>query len=215
MASVFSVFVARISTRSGNRLLTRARLCAAACFTALLLCAPRPSAGQAALAAEENMSPWSVGAGFSNFDIDWGHSRRMDGITAWLDWRVPTHLPLLNRVGFEAEGREIDFQKPSSLPVMRQETGLGGITAELPGRRHLHPYAKYLIGIGGVYFASSGYSHDTRKVLAPGGGVDWRLRHGLSLRAEYEYQFWRHLFGPHDLTPNGVTVGVVWNIDHH
>ncbi len=213
MSSVFSLFAVRLSRRSGN--LLRTRLCAA-CLAALpLLCAPRPAAAQAALHAEENMAPWSVGAGFSNFDLDWGPDRRMDGITAWLDWRVPTHLPLLNRVGLEAEGREIDFARPSSLPVMRQETALGGITVELPGRRRLHPYAKYLMGIGGVYFAPSGYNHDTRKVLAPGGGVDWRLRHGLSVRAEYEYQYWRHLFGPHDLNPNGVTVGVVWNIDHH
>jgi hypothetical protein len=202
--------------RYGNPLRTQTCLHAAACFVVLLLCVPRPAAAQATLHAEENMSPWSVGAGFSNFDLDWGHGHRMDGITAWLDWRVPTHLPLLNRIGFEAEGHEIDFQKPSAFQVMRQETALGGVTVELPGHRRLHPYAKYLIGIGSVYFAPSGYSHDTRKVLAPGGGLDWRLRHhGLSVRAEYEYQYWRHLFGPHDLNPNGVTVGVVWNVAHH
>jgi hypothetical protein len=215
MSSAVSLLAALLPGRFGNRRHAYLYIHATACLVVLLLCAPRPAAAQAALHAEETMSPWSLGAGFSNFDLDWGHNRRMDGITAWVDWRIPTHIPLLNRVGIEGEGREIDFLKPSSFHVMRQETALGGVTVELPGHRRLHPYAKYLMGVGSVHFASSGYSHDSRKVYAPGGGVDWRLHHyGLSVRAEYEYQYWHHLFGPHDLSPNGVTVGVVWNVAH-
>jgi hypothetical protein len=31
------------------------------------------------------------------------------------------------------------------------------------------------------------------------------------VRGDYEYQYWRHIFGPHDLNPNGVTIGVSYD----
>lgn len=198
--------------RRGRRRLSRFLLLAV-CMATLSMAALHANA-QAALHAQENMSPWTVGGGFSNFDVG-ANLGRMDGITAWVNWRVPVHTPILNRVGVEVEGREINFQKPSSLERMRQETGLGGLTLALPGYRCLHPYAKYLLGIGGIYFANGGYDHDTRKVLAPGGGVIIPLHRAWNLRADYEYQSWHHLFNEEYLHPNGITVGVTWNISHH
>ena len=52
-------------------------------------------------------------------------------------------------------------------------------------------------------------------VLAPGGGVDYRVGGGVSLRADYEYQFWRHIFGPRDLNPNGITIGATYDFGVH
>lgn len=160
------------------------------------------------------MSPWTIGGGFSNYDLGLDSSR-MDGVTAWLNWRVPTHLPIVNRLGVEVEGREIIFQKPAQFERMRQETALGGATLALPGYRRIQPYAKYLIGIGGIYFANSGYDHDTRKILVPGGGIVLPVHGAWSVRADYEYQTWRRLFSDESIHPNGVTIGVVWNISHH
>lgn len=186
------------------------------CFwpTIMLAVALRGASGQAAIHATENMSPWTIGGGFSNFAVG-GDEGRMDGIAAWLNWRVPVNTPILNRFGVEVEGREILFQKPAALERMRQETGLGGLTLALPRYRVLHPYVKYEIGIGGIYFANSGYDHDTRKVLAGGGGVVIPFRRGWALRADYEYQTWRRLLAADVVHPNGVTVGVTWNIVHH
>ncbi len=44
-----------------------------------------------------------------------------------------------------------------------------------------------------------------------GVGADVRFWNCFSVRAEYDYQFWHAIFGPHDLNPNGITVGVVYD----
>lgn len=156
--------------------------------------------------------PLTLGGGVSDFSLDWGPSRRMIGITAWADYRLPFRERFLSGLGVEVEGREIDWDKPSDLARMRQETGLGGATYILPlHSRRYHLYAKYLVGLGGIYFAPSGYDHDTRIVFAPGGGIDYRIGRGISVRGDYEYQFWHQIFGPHDLNPQGPTVGVLYS----
>ena len=52
---------------------------------------------------------------------------------------------------------------------------------------------------------------DTRTVLAPGGGVDYQIGRHFAVRLDYEYQFWRAIFGPRDLNPNGLTLGAVYS----
>lgn len=184
-------------------------------FPALLVCAVCSSAAislSAQTVYDAKLPPdrFAVGAGFSNFALDWGHGRRMDGITAWADYHPGIQARLLQNLGIEIEGREIDFARPSSLPRMRQETILGGPTYRFRPWHGLHPYAKYLLGIGGIYFPGDTYNHDTRTVYAPGGGVDYRVGSRFTVRVDYEYQFWHALFGPHDLNPNGVTAGVLY-----
>lgn len=180
-------------------------------FTAIFSIAVIPACAQVVPQGEHNTSPFTVGVGVSDFATDWGSSR-MVGITATLDWRLPFRARLLRDLEMEAEGRELDWFKPSGLNQLRQETGLGGAKYTFYRHRRAGLYAKFLAGFGGVYFPPSGtYSHDTRTVLAPGGGIDFRVGHGISVRADYEYQYWHALFGPHDLTPNGVTVGATYN----
>jgi opacity protein-like surface antigen len=68
------------------------------------------------------------------------------------------------------------------------------------------------MGIGSIDFPNgTTYSHDTRAVFEPGGGADVRVWKSFSVRGEYEYQFWRHIFGPRDLTPQGFTIGAVYD----
>lgn len=163
-------------------------------------------------AATEGKIPLTVGFGGSDYFIDWGHSRTMGGITAWADWRfkgLPGHL---DGLGIEAEGHHIAYFKPAGIGRMQQDSGLGGVYYQVSKWDRVRPYGKYLIGFGAIYFAyGPGYTHDTRTILAPGGGADIRVWRQLAIRGDYEYQFWRQIFGPHDLTPNGVTVGVGWN----
>ena len=93
------------------------------------------------------------------------------------------------------------------------DTALGGPMYQF--RRHhsrIRPYVKYLMGIGSIDFPNGTYySHDTRAVFAPGGGVDVRFWNSFSVRGEYEYQYWHQLFGVHDLNPNGYTIGAVYD----
>jgi hypothetical protein len=175
---------------------------------------------QAVPAARQGGLPLVVGAGFSDYSLDWGEGRRMAGPTVWVDWNFwnLSRLPsLLRGFGIEAEGHDINYAHPSSLPTMRQDTGEGGAIYTLRRYRLIHPYAKFLAGIGSIDFPDStnpAYTHDTRDVLSPGGGVEYHAYRQLWVRGDYEYQFWRHIFGPNDLNPQGFTIGVSYNFWH-
>jgi len=54
------------------------------------------------------------------------------------------------------------------------------------------------------------YTHDTRTVEAPGGGLEFRVFHGILLRADYEYQMWPDFLSK-TLDPQGFTVGVQYD----
>ena len=176
-----------------------------------------PAPAQVTYAAKEGKLPLTVGVGLSDYSLDWGGSRRMMGITAWVDYRF--HLPgLLNGLGVEAEGRDLNFDRPSDLTRLRQDVGLGGVNYQWRHRDRIRPYGKFLVGFGSIDFPDRRnpyYTHDTRTVLASGGGVDFRVWRNVAVRADYEYQFWRQLFGPNDLNPNGVTVGAVYDFGWH
>jgi hypothetical protein len=181
-------------------------------FAALLVAAVLPVYSQVAPAATQGGVPIVVGGGVSDFSIDWGTGKRMEGITAWADW-FPNRLPTaLHGLGIEAEGRDIDIGLPSGISRMRQDTGIGGAIYSWNRHRNFRPYAKYLLGIGSIDFPPIGtYSHDTFLVLAPGGGIEYRAWRHVWIRGDYEYQFWHAVLGPHDLTPNGFTVGASYD----
>ena len=164
--------------------------------------------------------PLAVGFGVSNFDLDYGkdvnRERRMTGITATFDTGLPHASGLLRGFGLEVEGRDINYSRPASLNRMRQTTILGGTTYTWPYSRTVHPFAKYLLGMGSIDFPQIGpkYKHDTRAIQAPGIGLECKLFHALSVRGDYEYQFWPHLYGPHSLTPNGFTLATLYDFRH-
>jgi opacity protein-like surface antigen len=160
--------------------------------------------------------PLTIGGGISDYLIDWGFGRRMEGATVWVDYSFADQFHLLHGIGIEAEGRDINWNRPSNLPKMRQDTGQGGLTYTWVHLRNLDPYAKMLGGIGSIDFPVSkfhpGYSHDTFSVFSPGGGAEYRIRNRVFVRADYEYQFWHQTFGPHDLNPNGITIGATYHL---
>lgn len=169
---------------------------------------------QVTYAAQEGKLPFTVGVGLSNFSDDWGVTNpRQLGITAWVDWRIP-HLPSkLEGLGIEAEGRDINYATPSSIPGHRMDTGLGGAIYEWRRKGSIRPFGKFLMGIGSIDFPGNNttYQHDTRAVFEPGVGVDVRFWNRFSARGQYDYQFWHALFGSNDLNPQGFTVGVVYD----
>jgi hypothetical protein len=192
-----------------------------------------PVLGQAVPAAEAGGLPLVAGAGVSGFNIDWGQdafgrTRYMEGVTVWVDWHL-TRLPgpsALRGLGVEVEGRDIDFGLPASLSNaelhdagtnMRQDTGLGGVTYTVRRFRSVRPYGKFLAGLGSIDFpplpaSPPSYRHDNRTIAAFGGGADFHACRHVWIRADWEYQFWRGLFGsPHALTPTGVTIGAVYD----
>jgi opacity protein-like surface antigen len=183
----------------------------------LFVIAAIPLSSQVAPAASAGSLPLVIGAGFSDFDLDYGLGRRMVGITAWADWGFD-HLPgLLSGLGIEAEGHAIDFAKPSTLTPMREDTGLGGVIYTYRHYHNFHPYIKYMGGVGSIDFPdpqNTHYQHDTFGVFAPGGGAEYRVWRHVWVRGEYEYQFWHHTFGSTDLTPQGFTIGATYDFRH-
>ena len=136
----------------------------------------------------------------------------MEGVSAWADW-YPHRLPaVLNGLGIEGEGRDINYGRPADLSRMRQDTGLGGAIYTWNHYRNFRPYAKFLarhrelgVSASGNLFPGHLYG------LAPGGGVEYRAWRHIWIRGDYEYQFWQQCFGPHDLTPTGFTIGASYD----
>ena len=164
-------------------------------------------------AEQENRQPFTVGVGMSYFSDDWGITNpHQIGINVWADWRF--RLPgYFDGLGIEFEGRDVNYATPSGIAGHRMDTALGGPIYQWRRHRRYRPYAKYLMGIGSIDYPFPGQtqSHDTATVYAPAGGLDVRFWNKFSVRAEYEYQFWHHLFGPDDLTPSGFSVGAVYD----
>ncbi len=173
---------------------------------------------QSAPAAEHASLPLQVGVGISDYNLDYGQGRTMLGGTLWIDWdfwNVSRLPPFLRGFGIEAEGRDINWDRPASLTRMRQETVQLGANYTVRRYRNFRLYAKYLGGVGGIDFppfrGNPAYNYDSRTVLTPGGGIEYRAYRTLWVRGDYEYQFWRHIFGQNDLTPHGFTVGVSYD----
>lgn len=158
--------------------------------------------------------PVEVGAGGVSYDVDWGHGR-MYGGAAWIDY-YPRFMPsFLRGLGIEGEARDITLDEHTTQPNMRQDTGEGGPIYAWRHFRNFHPYAKYLIGDGSVDFVSQSptYSHDSRTIRAPGGGLELRVFRAWWMRADYEYQTWPDLLGK-TLNPQGFTVGFAYDFAH-
>lgn len=179
----------------------------------------QPAFSQTAPAAYVNHRlPITIGAGVSNMNVDWGRSR-MYGGTLWIDY-FPTQLPhLLNGLGLDVEGRDIDYGRPAkSVPSnFRQDTVTGGPIYTWRRFHNFQIYGKGLIGLGSWDFMLDAppYSrHETRTIYAPGGGLMVRAYRHVWVRADYEYQFWPDLL-PHEgertLDPQGFTLGAVYD----
>jgi hypothetical protein len=177
----------------------------------LFVLAVFPVHSQVRPAATEGGIPVVVGLGGADFSLDWGPGKRMEGITAWVDvfpWGMP---PKIHGLGAEVEGRDINFNRPTGIPKMRQDTALIGPIYSLPYFKNVRPYGKYLLGIGSIDFPGYYYTHDTFLIQAPGAGIDFRIWKHLWARGDYEYQFWHHTFGNNDLNPNGASFGVSYD----
>ena len=140
----------------------------------------------------------------------------MQGTTAWIDWNDIPRMPrALQGLGIDIEARDINRGLPSPVPKMRQDTAAGGLSYTVRKFGKVQPYAKYLLGFGSIEFGPLPhqpvtYTHDTRAIYAPGGGIKFQAYRSLWVRADYEYQFWPKIFGPHSLNPSGFTFGAMY-----
>jgi hypothetical protein len=148
---------------------------------------------------------------YSNYSTDW--SGRLAGPTLWIDWNFYRGPSVLRGLGIEVEGRDLNYTRTGGDPKLRQDTVEGGAIYSCLHYRNFHPYAKFLAGYGSIDFNVNlpGYTHDSRTVYAPGGGVEYRAWRNVWVRSDYEYQFWTDFFHHHALNPNGLTIGVPYD----
>jgi len=192
-------------------------------LTVSLFLAALPALSQTAAPYQGKGLPIVIGGGPAGYNPDWGHGA-MYGGAMWIDW-FPRNLPsALRGFGLEAEARDISLDRhpePNQPPRSgqantKEDTAGGGV---IYGRyfQHFHPYVKGIASQGSIDFISPSptYSHDTRLVMAVGGGLEYRIYRSLWARGDYEYQDWQGLFGnPHALTPHGFTVGISYDLSH-
>lgn len=186
-------------------------LCAVAIVVLLWASA---ACGQAAAPGELKGGSLAFGSGLSAWDPDIG-SGRMLGITVWSDYHPP--LPsFLDGLGAELQIRDVNWHRSGDQPSnLRQATFGGGPIYRWERYHTVHPYAKFLFNFAGMDFHVPGatYSHDTRSVYAPGGGLQVRVYQYIWARFDYEYQVWHPpIDTPGGLNPQGFTLGLDWHV---
>lgn len=179
---------------------------------ALLLTAVSPAFAQVTPAASQSGLPLVVGAGFSDFSLDWGPGHRMEGISAWVDYYPGFPPAKLHGLGVEVAGHAIDFGRP--IPKMRQDSAEIGVIYAWDRLGKFRPYGKFLGGIASIDFppfpGMPNYTHNTYAITSLGGGAEFHTWNHLWIRADYEYQMW-HGYGTSGLNPNGFTIGASYD----
>lgn len=140
-----------------------------------------------------------AGGGASGYYLQYGQRKNL-GATVWVD------ADTIRRFGIEAEGRWLEWHQTADVHV---ETYLIG------GRYHFdvgnfQPYVKTLVGAGRFNFPYN-YAYGHYFIVAPGGGVDYRLSRRWSARADFEVQYWpQFTYGA--MTSPGATIGLRYRI---
>ena len=190
-----------------------------------LLSAALPASAQATYDALQTRPGLSVGAGFSGFSQDWGFNPAVYGTTLWLDYHPPLIPDFLSGLSLEVQARDLQWNRgtfPATAPpgvagrpaLPRTDTIGGGLIYHVrpQGFYRFEPYVKALASFGSIDFTTldPNYHHDTRTVTSAGGGLDWHVKRRLTIRGDYEYQFWPNFLGA-TLNPVGFTGGVLYN----
>jgi len=168
------------------------RTCATFCIMAGLM---MMAGAQSRESAERGGTYFWVGGGASAYYMQYGGGKNL-GVTGYFD------ADSIRRFGFEAEGRWLEFHQNNNIHA---ETYLGGPRYHFNMGR-FQPYVKGLAGLGYFNFTYN-YAYGRYIVIAPWGGLDYRLSPRLSVRADGEYQYWpQFTFGP--MSSGGLSLGL-------
>jgi len=173
----------------------------------LFIVSSLPAFSQVAPAVKISGFPLGVGAGISDYFLDYGTGRRMVGVSAWADYT------LFHGLGVDVEGTSIFAARPSAISRMKQNTIKLNAIYRYHELFHLRPYVKGGGGLASIDFPSRNplYTHDTFTVYDFGGGLEYRAWRTLYVRADYEYQTVVHYESSvKNLNPNGFTIGATF-----
>ncbi len=148
---------------------------------ALMFClgAAGAASGQVVPAGDAGGLAISAGATGSGLYLQYGE-RKMAALTGFVD--IDSRSPF----GIEAEGRWAEWKKTADVHTETYSIG---------PRYHrnignFQPYGKGLVGFGHFNFPYN-LATGSYLIVTVGGGLDYRLRHRISIRAaDIEYQYW-------------------------
>lgn len=194
-------------------------------FAIFFLTASLPLFSQVAPAATGFRLPqWSIGAGFSGFNLDLGPGQLL-GTTAWVDYTLNGLPPRLRGICIEFEGRELRWDRPLAERALRLDAAGGGVIYKWSGFNSFRPYGKFNAELTNVDYlllrSQDQRSNQSRTASSFGGGIEVKAFKSVWVRADYEYQYLPNFFiskrnsavgAP--LDPMGFTVGATYNIGH-
>ena len=193
----------------------------------VLLLVPAAVQAQSAESAVGGNSTLWVGAEASSFNPDYscssdlplGCNSQLVGPAALFDFNIEP------KWGVEGEARWLHWNGPSD---QIESNYLGGLRYRAVRYRRLDLWVKMLAGAGLITtagFPAAGSLKGSYFAYAPGGTLELRLTRRISLRGDYEFQFWPSFAGPptydssgnlvehnNGLTPNGFSVGLTYRI---
>jgi opacity protein-like surface antigen len=175
-------------------------------FTSFNALGPRLIAQVVPSATAHKLVIW-VGGEYANFQTDF-EGNRIGGIGVYADIDKTPHW------GAEAEARWFRLGNENGQTASNYLVG-GRYRFPLKDNR-LFPYAKFLVGSGAMTYPSD-IGHGSYFAYVPGGGIDFRMSHRISVRLDYEYQLWPAAPGfpgipSHGLSPNGISLGAAWRL---
>lgn len=189
----------------------------------VLLIAPAAVFAQVPQSTVGGYSRLSAGGEISSFNPDYSCSSsipfncksQLVGPAVFFDFNVKP------KWGAEGEARWLHWNGQGGEI---ESNYLGGGRYRVYRYHRLDTWVKMLMGAGLIttpYFPIAGSLKGSYFALAPGGTLEFRMTDRISLRGDYEYQFWPAFSGPttfsntnapvqHNggLTPNGFSLGV-------
>ena len=134
---------------------------------------------QAVPSADRGGLALSAGGTASGYSLGYGEQKLL-GVSAFVDVDGKRHM------GVEGEARWLTYHQTNEEHATTYM--IGPRYSMYYGR--FQPYVKGLIGVGQFNYPHN-LGKDNDLVLAPGGGVDFRLTHRIRLRVvDFEYQLW-------------------------
>jgi len=137
------------------------------------------ASAQAVPAADAGGMRLSAGGAVSAYYLGYG-KERIGGASAFVDFDTLRHF------GFEGEARWLQFHQTDDINAATYMAGPR--YSRYFGR--FQPYVKVLAGLGQFNYPYH-YGRDNDLVVAPGGGVDFRITRRIRFRAvDFECQVW-------------------------
>jgi opacity protein-like surface antigen len=123
-------------------------------------------------------------------------------------------------MGVALEAQDLHLAPSPREGVLREDVALAGVSYTSTRFRSLHPYAKFVSGLGNLdYMVSKTRSyHQTRTVTGIGGGLEYRVIRSIWLKCDYEYQYFPDFFlglpqkpTSGSINPQGISVGAMYS----